>query len=194
MNGAFDLGGCQLRKFFNELGGNGFLACKCHERIAENDFTPSDLLDIILDILRIRGDDRAVIVVVGVSEFIAFIEQGRIKNEIHILMDQPHDMAVNELRRVTFGFTRDRFDAELVNLAVRVRGEYDSVSQFCKKRMPERIVFVHIQYTRNTDSAACGNARRKRFISEDAGKLVFVQIRYIVFVFLLSESALAAIA
>ena len=121
-----------------------------HERIAEGDLTAGDFLHVILDILGIRSNDGAVVMVVRIFELITLIEQRRIEDELNTLSDQPGHMTVSQLGRVTLGFTRDRLNTELVDLAVGAGREYHAVSQFSEKCEPERIVLVHIQYSGDT--------------------------------------------
>ena len=51
-------------------------------------------VDIILNIFRIGGDNRTVVVIVCLCEFIAFIRDAWIKNSPDSFIDQPLDMAV----------------------------------------------------------------------------------------------------
>ena len=99
---------------------------KGHKRIAENDFTPSDFLHIVFNIFRVGSDNGTVIVVVGLMELIPFIEKRRIENKVHMLFDQPGNMAVGQFGRITFRLTGDGFDAQLINLSVRDR---DSITR-----------------------------------------------------------------
>ena len=73
--------------------------------------------DIILDVFRIGSNDRAVVMVVGIRCFVAFIRNTRIPDKFNIIFNQPFDMSVCEFSRITFGFTRNGFDTKLVNLS-----------------------------------------------------------------------------
>ena len=53
-------------------------------------------------------------------------------------------MAVSQLRRITFGFTGNGFDAQLIDLPGRSRREHHPISQLCKEGKPEGVVLIHI--------------------------------------------------
>ena len=109
-----------------------------------------NFLHVILDILGIRSNDGAVVMVVRIFELITLIEQRRIEDELNTLTDQPGHMTVRQLCRVTLGFTRDRLNTELVDLTVGAGREHHAVAQFGEECEPERIVLVHIQYSGDT--------------------------------------------
>ena len=88
--------------------------------------------------------------VVRIFELITLIEQRRIEDELNTLSDQPGHMTMSQLCRVTLGFTGDRLNTELVDLAVGAGREHHAVAQFGEKCEPERIVLVHIQYSGDT--------------------------------------------
>ena len=69
-----DLCGGNLGEFLRQCIRHGTKISKGHERIAESDLTAGDFLYVILDILRIRSNDRAVVMVVGILELVALIE------------------------------------------------------------------------------------------------------------------------
>ena len=82
-----------------------------------------DGVHIVLDVLRVGGDDRAVVVVVGLHKLIPLIGYGRVEDMFHALVDQPLHMSVGQLRRIALGFARDGFDAQLVDLPCGSRRE-----------------------------------------------------------------------
>ncbi len=103
-------------------------------------------------------------------------------------------MAVRQFGRVALGFAGDRLDTELVDLAARGRGEYHAVSQLRKEGVPERIVLIHIQDTRDADAlrgslhpAAAARSRRYVCICIRTGSGY-------VLVLLFSDTALAAVS
>ena len=103
-------------EFLFQRGADGAYIRKGHERIAEVHFAAADLLHVVADVLRIGGDDGAVVVVVSFVKFRALIEERRIEDEVHSLFDQPHDVAVRYFGRVAGWFARDRLDAHLIHL------------------------------------------------------------------------------
>ena len=108
-------------KYFDKLVGKYFFGRKRHERIQETHLSLGNGVDVVLDVFRIRGHDRAVVVVVGIRKFVPLIRNARIKDHIHTFIDQPLDMAVGELCRIALGFAGNGFDAQLVNPSCRLR-------------------------------------------------------------------------
>ena len=117
---------------------------KGHEGIAENNLTASDFFHVIFNIFRVRGDNGAVIVVVGFMKFITLIKKSRVEDKVYFLFDQPGNVAVGKLSRITFRFAGNGFNAQFINFPVGNRREYHPIAQFCKKGEPEGVVFVHI--------------------------------------------------
>ena len=138
----YDVAGRNFRKFFHQGLGNGFLIAEGKKRISQNSLPPADLLHIVLDILRVGGDDGTVIVVVGLAKLVSFIKKSRIKDKVHLLVNEPFDMAVCKLGGIAFGFAGDGFDTKLVNLPVGNRREHHLKIKSRKKGKPEGIVFV----------------------------------------------------
>ncbi len=75
-----------------------------------------DGVNVVLNVLRVGGDDRAVVVVVRILEFIPLVRNTWIENMLDALVDQPLDMPVSQLRRIALGFTGDGLYAKLVDL------------------------------------------------------------------------------
>ena len=144
----------------------------------EINFSVDDRIHIVFNILRIGGDDRAVVVVVGVLKLVALVRNGRVEDVFYAFVDQPLHVSVRQLGRVTLGFTWDRLNAQLVDLSRGSRGEYHAESQFCEKCKPERIVLVHIQNTGDTDHAAFCFLFGKRLIIKITMELVVKQVRH----------------
>ena len=74
------------------------------------------LVHIVLNILCIRGNDRAVVMVDCIREFISLVRDTRVENEFHTIFDQPGHMSVGKLGWIS---TRIRFGngsiAQLIN-------------------------------------------------------------------------------
>ena len=87
-------------------------------------FPVYDRIHVVLDILRVGGHDRAVVVVVGLFKFIPLVRNRRIENVFYAFVDQPLDMSVGKFRRIALGFTWDGLDAQLVDLSCGSRREY----------------------------------------------------------------------
>ena len=120
----------------------------------EEHFFMRHFFHIVFDILRIGGDNRTVIVIVGALIFDALVRNTRIENGLNAMIDQPFDMSVGQLGRIALGLAWNRFDTQLIDLSGGKRRQDDRKTEFCQERVPERIVFIHIQYARNTDHSA----------------------------------------
>ena len=79
-------------------------------------------VNVILYVLRIGGDDRAVIMVIGLLELISFVRNTGVEDPVYSLVDEPLYMAVGQLRRITLGLTGNRFNPKLVDFPCRGRG------------------------------------------------------------------------
>ena len=104
----------------------------------------TEFFDIIFDIFTVGGDDRAVVMVIGVLYLSTLIRNTRIEDIVNALADQPGHMTVGKLSRITFGFTWNGFNTKLVDLTIGFRRYNDPVSKLRKEGEPEWIVFVHI--------------------------------------------------
>ena len=133
-----------LLKAGDELLGEYFLIRKGHKRIQEFYLTARNFIDIILDVLRVGRNDRAVVVVVCIRKFITLVRNRRVENKVNVLVDQPRNMSVRKLRRITLGLTRDGVDTELIDLACGLRREHNGETELLKESSPERIIFIHI--------------------------------------------------
>ena len=60
--------------------------------------------------------------VVCLLKFIALVIEGRVKDEIHLLIDQPGYMTVCQLGRIALGLAGNGFDTHFVNLTVGIGG------------------------------------------------------------------------
>ena len=110
-----------------------------------------------------------------------------------MMADQPGYMTVCQLGRVTFGFTRNGFDTQLINLVSRGRREDYLIFQLRKEGEPERIVLIHVQDTRNTDLSSGGFISRQRFVIENTMQLIFIKVWNIIFIFFFADTALTTV-
>ena len=164
MNGLDDLRRWNFFKFLDQGIGDRFLITEGHKGITENGFSTSDLFHIILDIFRIRGNDWTVIVIVCLVKFLPFIEQRRVEDKVYLLVDQPLHMSVCQLGRIALGFTGNGFNTKLIDLVRGQWGKDNPVAEACKERKPERIVFIHVQDSGDTDIATLCLVSGKRFV------------------------------
>ena len=73
---------------------------------AKEVFLLVDLADVGLDDLRIIGDDWAVVVVVA-DLLVEVVAEAWIENKIHVLLQQPFNVTVDELGRIADRVRRD---------------------------------------------------------------------------------------
>ena len=181
-------------KFRLQPGKQRFPAGKGEEGIAEYDVAAAEFINVIFDVFRIGSDDRAVVMIVGIREFIPFIGNAGIENILHTLTDQPGHMAVCQLRRVTLRLAGNGFNTKLVNLVGGGRREDHAVFEGGEKFEPERIVLVHIQNPGNSNRSPFRLICRQRFIPEDQLVFKFIEIRDVLFVFFLAKTAFTAVS
>ena len=128
-----------------------------------------------------------------IREFISFIWNTWVENKFHTIADQPGNMTVCKLRRITFGFTWDGFDTQFVNLSGGSRREYHLILQFCKECIPERIILKHIQDTRDTYLASGCFVSSERFVGENTFIFIFVKVRNMIFVLFFADTTFTAV-
>ena len=138
-----------------------------------------DRIHVVADIFRVGGHDRAVVVVVGILELIAFKRNGGVENVPYPLVDQPLYMPVRQFCRIAFRLAGNRLNPKFIDLSGGNRGKYDPELQFCKKRKPERIVFINIEHPWDADHPALRILFFKRRVSEIAFQLIFEQIGHL---------------
>ena len=132
---------------------------------------------ILVDDLRIGRYDRTVEMVRRSSVFYRLVVDRRIEYPLYAVLDQPLDMSVYNLCRVARGIRRYGVHSALVDVLVCSRAQNDSESELCKERMPERIVLVHVEHSRDTyDAPLCLVLIKDRPVEEQI-VLDLVQIR-----------------
>ena len=181
-------------KYLYQAVGKDRLGSESQERIAEIDGRIPEFVHIVLDVLRIGGDNGAVVMVYRIREFVPLIWNAGIEDELHAFFDQPAYMAVGQLGRITFRFAGDGFNTQLVNLPGGGGREHHLVFQLRKEGKPERIVLEHIQDSGDTHLSSDCLIRRKRLVGKQPFIFVLVKIGYVIFVFLFADSPLAAVA
>ena len=117
-------------KFYDELFCQHLLVGEGEERIHEVDIKLSELFHIVFDVLGVRGDHRAVVVVACLRSFVALVGDTRIEDIAYTLTDEPGNMTVHQLGRVALRFTRDGLDAQLVDFSGGLRGQDHTEFQF----------------------------------------------------------------
>ncbi len=185
----------ELGEFPRQRLGYGLEAGEGHEGMTEGHLPVHDLLNVVLDILRVGGDNRAVVVVVRILIFLPLIEKRGIEDEVGMrLFNQPLHVAVGDLGGVAFRFGGDGLDAHLVNRVCRQRREDYAVAEPGKERCPEGVILIHVQNARDADGAAHGLLGRQRLVAEEALELVLVHVRNAVVGLLKAKAPLAPVA
>jgi len=89
--------------------------------------------------------------------FLMFIEHARVENRLYSVVYKPLHVSVRKLCGIAFRLGRNRFHSEFINLSVGQRRKLDRKAELLKKFRPKRIVFVHIEDSRNTyHTSRCG--------------------------------------
>ena len=184
----------ELLEFSGERGGNCLQIAKGHERIAEQDVAASNLFYIILDVLRVGSNDRAIIMVIGFVKLVTLVEKGRIEDKVYFLTDQPGHMSMRQFCGITFRFTGNGLYTQFIDLTVRTGREHDTKAQLREEGEPERVIFIHIQNARNADCTSFGLVGSQRFIGKEPFQLIVVEIRHTVFGTGFADTTLTAVA
>ena len=121
-----------------------------------------ELVHVEAQRLRVAHDNWAVVVVGCGVVLLALPTNTRHPNEVWVLGQQVHDVAVGKLCRIAGGLGRHGLDARVVRLCGGLVGQNDREAQLGEKRVPERIVLVHVQRARNANGAAWSLVCRKR--------------------------------
>ena len=119
-----------LAKLYDELFCQHFLVGEGKERIHEVDIELGEFFHIVFDVLGVRGNHRAVVVVACLRSLIALIWDARIEDIAHALMNEPGNVAVYQFGRVALRFTRDGLNAQLIDLSGGLRGQDHTEFQF----------------------------------------------------------------
>ena len=137
-----------------------------------------NIIHISCDHFRIRCHDRAVVVIRRITVFLAFIVDARVEDEVHILLSsQPFDVPVHQLCRIARRIGRNGLHAALIKLLAGFRRKHHPESQLREERMPERIIFIHVQHPRDTHRSASCFITAQRFISKESFQFIFIQVR-----------------
>ena len=137
-----------------------------------------NIIHISCDHFRIRCHDRAVVVIRRITVFLAFIVDARVEDPVHILLSsQPFDMPVHQLCRIARRIGRNGLHAALIKFLAGFRRKNHPESQLREERMPERIIFIHVQHPRDTHRSASCFITAQRFISKQSFQFIFIQVR-----------------
>ena len=136
-----------------------------------------DLVHVSCDHFRIRGNDRTVVVVWLVLIFYALIVDARIEDLLDSLVHQPLDVSVDHFGRITCRIGRDRLHAALIQRLAGWRRQDNSIPKVREECMPERIVLIHVQDSRDTDDAARCHLFRQWIVIEESLEFICIKVR-----------------
>ena len=163
-------------------------------RVQELYIALAKLVDIQAQRLGVACNDGAIEVVARGFVFLALPLAAGEPDEVGVLLEQVHDVAVRELRRVAHAFRRHAFDARLVGLLRGGVGKYHAPAQLREEGEPERVVFIHGKRARNAHGAARGDVGGERLVVEQAMALVFEQVGHVALLVEHARALLAAVA
>ena len=191
---CFHLSSRDIRENLSEALGHDFLGGQCQEWVHKGNGRIMKLVHVVLNVLCIGGNDRTVVMVDCVREFVALVRNAGVENKFHTISKQPGHMSVGKLGRIALGLTWNGLDSKFINLSGGGRGKNYLIFQLCKEGIPERIVLKHIQYPGNAHLASNRFLRGKRLIGEQTLVFIFVKVRNVILVLLFTDTALAAVS
>ena len=180
---------------FHEAFRHALFVIDGQERLEKLDVLFAQDVHVAADVFGIRRDNRTVVVVFRRMLFIDHVVGfARIENLRDALLDEIHDVAVRDFRRIAERVGWHGRHALVVHLCCRLARQLHAVAEIREEREPERIVLVHVQHARNADRAAL-RVFERLIVAEETAVLVLVDVRRLVLVRLLAaDAALAAVA
>ena len=157
-----------VQTFFEQV-----LAIVRQPRIEELHIGGAQFVDVETQRLGIARHDGAVEVVSGAFILLTLPLAAGEPDEVGMLVEQIHDMAVRQLGGIAHALGRHRLDARLVGFLRRRIAQHHTPAQLGEEGEPERVVLVHAQCARNADAAARRILESKRLVIEQAMRLVF---------------------
>ena len=102
-------------------------------------------------------------------------------------------MSVGNLSWIAFGFARNRFNSQLIDLLTGFRGDDDPESQFGKEGVPEWVILVHIQYTRNANGSTRSTVFLQWTVFEDTVQFILIEVWHVVLFLFFSSATFTAV-
>ena len=165
------------RKLFDDAVNHELMVGKVEVRVHVTHVVLAQLRHVGADDERIVGHNRAVVMIVRVGHEVLLVAHARVEDGLDALVDQPLDMAVDQLGRVADVFGSDGFDAGLEQFMGATAGNHHLEAQRGEQREPEWVVLVHIEGARNADLATSGLLVGQTAVGEATLVLVVVQVR-----------------
>ena len=130
----------------------------------------------------------------GSRNLFPLVRNTRIEDKRHIAFNEPGNVSVGKLCRVTFRLTRDRLDAQLVDLVAGLWGQHHAEAELLKEGCPVREVLVHVEDPRDSHNAAGRLVGCQRLIVEESVILPCKEVRDVTFCLFHAETALTAVS
>ena len=141
------------------------------------DLGGGELVDVELQRLRIAHDYRAVVVVGRGVILLSLPADAGHPDEVGVLAEQVHDVAVAELGRVAHGLGRHGLDARLVGLLGGLVREDDREAKLGEEGVPEGVVLVHVERAGDAHRAAGRLVYRQRVTVKEQAVLKVKEVR-----------------
>ena len=165
-----------------------------HKRIQELDVLLADLVDVERQRRGVAHDDGAVIAVASRRILLALPAHARHPNEVDIVVDEVHHVAVAHLGRIAHALGRHGLDARLVGLFARLVGQLHAKAQARKERVPEGVVLVHVECARDTHGAARGLVGTQDLAVKEQLVFLFEEVGGLGLLLFVAGALLAAVA
>ena len=150
--------------------------------VEEFDVGAVELVDVQAQGFRIAHDDRAVVVVARALVFAALPLGAGHPDEVGVLGEQVHDVAMAHLGGIAHVFRRDRLDARFEGLLGRRVGQLDAEAELGEEGEPEGVVFVHVERTGHAHGAAGRLVLGERLVVEQAVALPLEEVGHLLLV------------
>ena len=165
-----------------------------HKRVQELDVLFADLVDVERQRRGIAHDDGAVIAVASRRILLALPAHARHPDEVDVTVDKVHHVAVAHLGRIAHALGRHGLDARLVGLLARLVGQLHAKTQARKERVPEGVVLVHVECTRNADGTTRGLIGAQHLAVKEQLVFLFEEVGGLGLLLFVAGALLAAVA
>ena len=165
-----------------------------HKRVQELDVLLADLVDVECQRRGVAHDDGAVVTVAGGRVLLALPTHARHPDEVDIVVDKVHHVAVAHLGRIAHALGRHGLDARLVGLFARLVGQLYAKAQARKERMPEGVVLVHVERARDADGTTRGLVGTQYLAVKEQLVFLFEEVGGLGLLLFVAGALLAAVA
>ena len=172
----------------------GLLVVIGNEWVEELRAAVLELVDVELESLGVAHDDGTVVMVVCALVLLTLPADAGHPDEVDVLVEQIHDVTVRQLGRIAGVFRGHGLDASLVGLLGGLVRQHHAIAKMREEAVPERIVLVHVERTRNAHGTVLGSLLDERLAVEEQLFLVREEIGNLLGGLLDAGTTLATIA